>query len=282
MHKDQYSVVAARHAAQNQLIWQTPALGLTAQAFLFTIAFGNNMPENRAISSLLIIIVAIATIQLMAKHREYEEHLSRCLRKHEDSMEGYTPIHDKLECIVDKKISGFVKYSSVKLWKYMLSFFAIVGVGSLLAAFVEVYPCVRNWPDWVFVVVVTLLYGVVIGKLWQETSEIVKEFGTPAVSLHLRFTVKPGLREDFLDFLREAIPYYDRRGDSRTRLLEDPADDHRFIEVVEYASQAAYERGEHDVEHDPTMQGLLARWRNLLDGPPTVEVWREMPIRHEA
>lgn len=98
---------------------------------------------------------------------------------------------------------------------------------------------------------------------------------TPAVTLHLRFTVKPGMRQALIDFLREAIPYYDRDGTSRTRLLEDPHNDHRFIEVVEYASQAAYERGEHEVEHDPKMKELIARWRDLLDGPPMVEVWKE-------
>ena len=98
---------------------------------------------------------------------------------------------------------------------------------------------------------------------------------TPAVSLHLRIKVKEGKREALFAFLREAIPFYDRRGDSRTRLLADPHDDHRFIELIEYDTQEAYERGEWEVEHDPEMQAYLKRWRELLAEPPVVEVWRE-------
>ncbi len=94
------------------------------------------------------------------------------------------------------------------------------------------------------------------------------------IDLHLRIRVQPGRRADFLGFLRGAIPYYESPGGIAIGLLEDLTDDHRFIEVVRYDDQAAYERDQHRVETDPEMRRLLAEWRGLLSEPPVVEVYR--------
>ena len=94
------------------------------------------------------------------------------------------------------------------------------------------------------------------------------------IDLHLRIRVLPGKREEFLAFLRQAIPFYESPGGIEVRLLEDVADDHRFIELVLYDDQAAYERDQQRVAGDPTMKAYLARWRGLLAEPPVVEVYR--------
>lgn len=99
----------------------------------------------------------------------------------------------------------------------------------------------------------------------------------PAIELHLRLRVKPGAREAFFDFLREAIPYYESPGGIRIRLLHDRAHPDRFIELVEYADERAYLDDQQRVEHDPTMKGYLARWRELLAEPPVVEVYANIP-----
>lgn len=96
----------------------------------------------------------------------------------------------------------------------------------------------------------------------------------PAVELHLRCRVAPGKRAEFIAFLREAIPFYQAPGGIEVRLLEDLADDHRFIELVGYADEAVYRRDQERVEHDATMKAYLARWRGLLAQPPVVEVYR--------
>ncbi len=95
------------------------------------------------------------------------------------------------------------------------------------------------------------------------------------IELHLRVRVKPGRRADFLVFLREATPFYESPGGIRIRLLEDRSDDHRFIEVVEYADEGAYARDQGRVEQDLVMRGYLERWRALLAEGPGVEVYRE-------
>ena len=94
------------------------------------------------------------------------------------------------------------------------------------------------------------------------------------IDLHLRIRVLPGKREEFLAFLRQAIPFYESPGGIEVRLLEDVADDHRFIELVLYSDQAAFDRDQERVKHDPEMARWLARWRELLAEPPVVEVYR--------
>ncbi len=94
------------------------------------------------------------------------------------------------------------------------------------------------------------------------------------IDLHLRIRVRMGMREEFLSFLRDAVPIYESPGGIEVRLLQHASDDHRFIELVLYQDEATYQRDQHRMEHDPTMRDLLQRWRALLEGPPVVEVYR--------
>lgn len=94
------------------------------------------------------------------------------------------------------------------------------------------------------------------------------------VDLHLKVRVKAGRRGEFLAFLREAKGYYEAPGGIEVRLLENAADDHRFIELVLYEDERAYERDQVRVREDGRMKELLARWRELLEGEPLVEVYR--------
>lgn len=97
---------------------------------------------------------------------------------------------------------------------------------------------------------------------------------SPAIELHLRLRVAQGCRADFLDFLGVAIPFYEAPGGIRVRLLENEADHHLFIEVIEYASRSDYERDQERVANDAQMIEYLARWRGFLAEPPTVEIYR--------
>lgn len=94
------------------------------------------------------------------------------------------------------------------------------------------------------------------------------------IELHLRGQAAPGGREDLLAFLAEAIPFYEKPGGIRVRLLWDTTDPGRFIEIVEYADQEAHDRDQVRVAEDPEMGEYLRRWRDLLAGPPQVETYR--------
>jgi quinol monooxygenase YgiN len=94
------------------------------------------------------------------------------------------------------------------------------------------------------------------------------------LQLHLRGRVLPGRRDDLIEFLREAIPFYEAPGGIRVRLWWDTADPDRFIEAVEYADRATYDRDQQRVAEDPAMKHYLDRWRQLLASPPQVETYR--------
>lgn len=98
------------------------------------------------------------------------------------------------------------------------------------------------------------------------------------IHLHLHIRVPQTNRAAFLAFLREAIPVYESPGDIRIRLIEDVRDPERFIEIVEYATRAAYDADQHRVATDPAMRSYLDRWRTLLAAPPTVEAFSEVSL----
>jgi hypothetical protein len=74
-------------------------------------------------------------------------------------------------------------------------------------------------------------------------------------------------------FLREAIPFYERPGGIRLRVLWDTSDPDRFVEIVEYADRRTHDADQERVDNDPEMKGYLRRWRSLLAEPPHVETY---------
>lgn len=66
-----YSAVAARRLGWDNLLWQVPTMSLTGQAFLFTIALGNDSSRAaRIISCVLAIVMTVLSMHLMARHRQ--------------------------------------------------------------------------------------------------------------------------------------------------------------------------------------------------------------------
>lgn len=74
--------------------------------------------------------------------------------------------------------------------------------------------------------------------------------------------------------MQDAIPFYEKPGGIRVRLLWDVREPDRFIEVISYADQQAHDRDQERVAHDPQMRARLDQWRSLLAEPPVVETYR--------
>lgn len=73
-----WQVLAQRRSAYDSLLWQTPALGMTAQAFLFTLTLAPDVSRlGRVVAATLSMVIAIVSAQLMSKHRRHE--ISDCL-----------------------------------------------------------------------------------------------------------------------------------------------------------------------------------------------------------
>jgi hypothetical protein len=128
-----YQVVAARRDSYEALLWQVPALSLTAQAFLLTIALGGgtSLPARR-LASLLSFISALASMQLLSKHRHFEKVDSKLCEKLERDLDlgitcGYLPhaSTSNRRGPSEPELSGWAAFSSFKLWRLLLGLFAL-------------------------------------------------------------------------------------------------------------------------------------------------------------
>ncbi len=112
------------------MLWQTPVISLTAQAFLFTIALGNADHLSRFIASLLALIAALASAQLLAKHRYFEIHYSKLLESVEREKQ-YELVHERPP-IAD----GITGWSSYYVWLVVLMAF---GIAAAVTGFLAVF-----------------------------------------------------------------------------------------------------------------------------------------------
>jgi hypothetical protein len=63
-----------QRSSLDQMMWQVPALSLTAQSFLLQLALGATTRwPSRLLAGMLGLVAALAAIQLLLKHRFYEE-----------------------------------------------------------------------------------------------------------------------------------------------------------------------------------------------------------------
>lgn len=123
MNYEQYQIVAARRQTYDTMLWQTPVLSLTAQAFLFTVALSaQNTPAARLISAMLALIAALASLQLLAKHRFNEVNDSKLLEAFEgaNSAQGYEVIH-----VPTSSPKWYQRLSSYSVWVFALGAFAV-------------------------------------------------------------------------------------------------------------------------------------------------------------
>jgi hypothetical protein len=111
-----YQVITARRTAYDSMMWQSPGLGLTAQAFLMTIALAPDTKiVARLLASLLGCVVALLSIQLMAKHRYLESIDSRLVEELETKMLVQTRLSMKPHSSVTERNAGRVVPSRLAL-----------------------------------------------------------------------------------------------------------------------------------------------------------------------
>jgi hypothetical protein len=115
----QYQVVAARRQNFDAMLWQVPALSLTAQAFLLVIALGSGSGHlARIAAGLLSAVTALMSVQLLLRQRLHEEADARWLHDFEDSHD-WEPIHRRPServAAVGMQARGLAKLPSHQLW----------------------------------------------------------------------------------------------------------------------------------------------------------------------
>jgi hypothetical protein len=134
MNEEQYKVLSQRRIALNNLIWQTPTLGMAAQAFLLAAAFNPQIERTTALILLIFsLFVGLASIQLMIKHRYHEVIDSELMAAFEatHAEEGYSVIHRPGAVRTSIKRPWPARISSYRLWLTVLTGFCLIALYGL-------------------------------------------------------------------------------------------------------------------------------------------------------
>lgn len=135
-----YEALTIRHVSHNQLMWQTPALAMTAMAFLLTVALGDGEGWKRALAAALSTLIAVISAQLMARHSKYELADAEALLAFE-AANDMVPIHGRNSAagkqrmkLVNRLGERLAKGRSRDWWLAALLLFAAVSALLLLEA----------------------------------------------------------------------------------------------------------------------------------------------------
>jgi len=143
-----YQALAARRLQWDNLLWQVPILGLTAQAFLFTIALDPGSTRfARVVACLLSLVATALCMQLMASDRRAEVSDARWLSELELERGG-TAIHG--EAFRDRRnttdpdvafpVKPLLRFRSFNVWMSGLALFGAAAIAVLVVTFVQ--------PEW--------------------------------------------------------------------------------------------------------------------------------------
>jgi hypothetical protein len=145
-----YEMLIQREMEQDAMLWETPTLALTAQAFLLTIALNKDSTAVAVcVAAVLGMLVAFLSMQLMAKHRFLNEldraemhrledligvpHISRRSYFFQDGKYVVPMIH-RLKGRGAPPKQGYLETAgSYKFWIRGVGIFAFVNAGILLS-----------------------------------------------------------------------------------------------------------------------------------------------------
>ncbi|MDR1264173.1 MAG: NUDIX hydrolase family protein [Propionibacteriaceae bacterium] len=146
-----YESLHADYVSHNELMWQTPALAMTAMAFLLTIALSDAPTIARVLAGGLSAFTAVAGAQLFAKHSanqlakadqlwHYEKRLQmpQLHKKSEPEFRAAERLTERLgrwfRHPIDSLEKRLARYRSRGLWFVALILFAAVSVAAVVVA----------------------------------------------------------------------------------------------------------------------------------------------------
>lgn len=135
----QYQIVAARRQAFDTMMWQVPALSLTAQSFLLSIAYSEQSTRlAAALTGALSAVVAVMSIQLLLRHRQNELTDSVTLNNIERA-HGWQEMFasgEQRAIAAGLRRRRLVRVRSFRLWAGGLGVFGLAGTLALVLALV--------------------------------------------------------------------------------------------------------------------------------------------------
>ncbi|MGO9983570.1 MAG: hypothetical protein ACLPIX_05090 [Rhodomicrobium sp.] len=131
MNDEQYKLVCARRNTTNQILWQVPTLASAGQGFLLATAFNPSVAQAiSGVAAVFSLVLGLAALQLMAKHRYFEMRDSESLFCFEKANidKGYSVLHGPTQPMDGIKSNWFVRISSFRLWIVILSGFCLLAL----------------------------------------------------------------------------------------------------------------------------------------------------------
>lgn len=143
-----YEALTARVGHRDALLWQSPSLAMTAEAFLMTIALAHDSSAfARVVAAFLGLSVSFLSIQLMVKHRLYlwNDILSMVVLEKKMNLAASAVDYrtqrrfleteeskDILEDLEPRRKNVLTRLISVNVWICGLSFFGLINLLVLL------------------------------------------------------------------------------------------------------------------------------------------------------
>jgi quinol monooxygenase YgiN len=95
-------------------------------------------------------------------------------------------------------------------------------------------------------------------------------------TLHLKFTLPGADSDQLLSVMRSAAPFFQMFGNANFRLLRNADDPTRFIQVIEYETNQAFEINRQSLASDMRFQTYIQAWRAMLPGALEIDVYQEV------
>ena len=102
-----------------------------------------------------------------------------------------------------------------------------------------------------------------------KTAKLVKR------TLHIKFTAPSADPKQMHALVQAGRPFYEFFGGKNVRLLQNVDDPSRFVQIVEYETDADIEMNRQQIASDPRMQASLQMWRGVA-GAVEFEVFKDV------
>ena len=134
----QYEHLNNRRNSFTQLLWQTPAISLTAQAFLFSIAFAKDTePRDVILVMALALASSLGSLFLLVKHRMGEEETAKLAQVMEERA-GIDTVNARNPTGRFDRDAWYRSQSAYRLWFGFLSIFAAASLAVAIRASFQV------------------------------------------------------------------------------------------------------------------------------------------------
>jgi len=95
-------------------------------------------------------------------------------------------------------------------------------------------------------------------------------------TLQLRFTLPSADSTQVVAMIKAGAPFFIQVfGDAKVRLLQNVDDPARFVQLIEYEANEAWELSRQRIAGDARMQAYLQTWRTMFPGTVEIDVYQE-------